>query len=247
MTAGRKAAFVSLMLAAGTIVGICWAAAGTKLYVDGKLASSRVVIVDGRAYVPVVDVAEALGMTVGQVEDGYALTREGGANQVEGVAQGGIGDELFTGKWRLQVVDIKQAGDQYTERYYQQERTIKPNGADEELIVLNCRVKNATEATVSPILTERLPGNTALADAAEHSYAPIDYDARQEINKTQSYAASPLLPGAAAEFALVFSVPKGTAPKALVFSLMAYPDDVGKDEHTDVRVELSGGNLAAGQ
>jgi hypothetical protein len=247
MNTGRSVALAGLILTAGIVAGICWAAAGTKLYVDGKLASSRVVIVDGRAYVPVVDVAEALGMTVGQVEDGYALTREGGANQVEGVAQGGIGDELFTGKWRFQVLSVEQGRDQYTERYYQQERSIKPNGADEELIVVNCRVKNATEATVSPILTERLPGDTALADDAEHSYAPIDYDARQEINKTQSYAASALLPGAAAEFALAFSVPKGTHPKALVFSLMAYPNDVGRDDHTNVRVELSGGNSATAQ
>lgn len=247
MKAGRRAALVGLILTTAIAAGICWAAAGTKLYMDGKLASSRVVVVDGRAYVPVVDVAQALGMVVGEAEDGYSLTREGGANQVEGVAQGGVGDELFTGKWRFQVLKMERAGQQYQERHYQQERTIKPNGADEELIVLNCRVKNATDEAVSPILTERLPGNTALADDAEHSYAPIDYDARQEINKTQSYAASALLPGAASEFALVFSVPKGTTLKALVFSLMAYPNDVGKDEHTDVRVHLAAGSSGVDQ
>jgi len=247
MRRSHTAAIAGLALTAGVLAGVCWAAAGTRLYIDGKLASSRVVILDGRAYVPVVDVGEALGMVVGEAEDGYKLIRPGGANQVEGVAQGGIGDELFTGKWRFQALSVERLEGQYRERYYQQERTIGPNGPDEQLIVINCRVKNATGETVSPVLTERLPGDTALADQAEHSYAPTDYDARQEINKTQSYAASALLPGAATEFALVFSVPKGTIPKALVFSLLAYPDDVGADKHTNVRVQLAAEGSAPGQ
>lgn len=162
----------------------------------------------------------------------------GGAYQVEGVAQGKIGDELFTGKWRFRVVSIEEAGDEYKERYYQLQRTIKPRGATETLLVVNCRLKNGTSKTLTPVLTERIPGNTALAAEEDHSYPPLDYDAVQESDKIMSYAASALLPGAATDFALVFSVPKGTTPKALVFSTLAYPGDVGKKETTDVRVSL---------
>ena len=51
--------------------------------------------------------------------------------------------------------------------------------------------------------------------------------------------AASLLPGAATEFALIFSVPQGITPKALVFSIMMYPDDIGKTKFTNVRVVLS--------
>jgi hypothetical protein len=231
--------WLKIGLAAVIITGICWAAAGTKLYLNGQLASTSVKVIDGRSYAPVADIAKALGATVQARPDGYEIIMAGGANQIEGVAQGKIGQELFTGKFRFQVVSVEEAGDRYAERYYQAQRTIRPGGAKEKLLVLNCRLKNGTTKTVSPVLTEREPGNTALADTEEHSYAPLDYDARQEINKTQSYAAAALLPGAATEFALVFSVPQGITPKALVFSIMMYPDDIGKNKFTNVRVVLS--------
>lgn len=57
------------------------------------------------------------------------------------------------------------------------------------------------------------------------------------MNKIQSYEAEPLLPGAAADFALVFSVPKGTKPGALVFTCLEYPPPTQSDLD-DVRVSL---------
>jgi len=79
---------------------------------------------------------------------------------------------------------------------------------------------------------------TILADEDGTSHPPLDYDARQESNKTNSYAAASLLPGAGMDFTLVFSVPRGTKAKALVFSLLTYPKDVGKKETVDVRVNF---------
>lgn len=229
-----------MLLAAVAAAGLCWATGANKLYLNGKVASRSLRVIDGRSYVPVADVARALGATVAARGDGYEIVMPGGANQVEGVAQGKIGDEIFTGQWRFQVVNVQEAGDQYKERYYQQLRTIRPKSPAETLLVVNCRLKNGMNKTRTPLVTERIPANTALADAAEHSYAPLDYDASQgEGDKILSYAGSDLLPGAAMEFALVFSVPRGTVPKALIYSLQAYPDDVGKDKHTDVRVSLT--------
>lgn len=79
---------------------------------------------------------------------------------------------------------------------------------------------------------------TSLADDQGNSYPPKDSDARQESDKIQSYASITLLPGAKIDFALLFTVPKGTNPKSLVFSEGAYPDDV-PSHFTDIRIELA--------
>ena len=78
-------------------------------------------------------------------------------------------------------------------------------------------------------LTERHPGNTGLIDAEKRSYRPVDYDAR--LSPTNTYVGSAdVLPGSVADFALVFSVPRGTKPSLLIFTLPS---------GTDVRVSLS--------
>jgi hypothetical protein len=239
MTRSSKRLLVAgAMVLVAAAVGVCLGAGNLQLYIHGKVASTDVRIIDNHAYVPVVDVAKALGMVVQQRKDGFELSVPGGTGQIEGKTQGKIGDVLFTGKWRFQVVSVEEAGPTYKERYYQEERTIKANGPGDTLLVLNCRLKNGLDKTQTPLLTEREPGNTALADTEDHSYPPKDYDARQESTKINSYAAESVLPGAAVDFALVFSVPKGTTPKSLVYSVQVYPDDVGKEKHTDVRVEL---------
>ncbi len=234
------------MLIATTVCVIIISAAviaaqkGLKLFINGKVASSDVRIIDGRAYVPVKDVASAFNMVLTEKNEGYELSVPGGTYQVDGVKQGKIGDELFTGKWKFQVLSFEQIEGEYKEKYYQSGRTIKPQGANDVLLLVHCRIKNGLKKTQVPVLTERIPGNTALADENGQSYPPLDYDARQEIDKTQSYAAASLLPGAAMDFTLVFSVPKETKAKALVFSLLTYPGDVGKKETVDVRVNFPG-------
>jgi hypothetical protein len=212
---------------------------GMKLFMNGKVASSDVRIIDGRAYVPLKDVASAFNMVITEKSEGYELSVPGGTYQVEGVKQGKIGDELFTGKWKFQVLSFEQIEGEYKEKYYQAGRTIKPQGANDVLLLVHCRIKNGLKKTQTPVLTERIPGNTALADDNSQSYAPVDYDARQESDKTQSYAAASLVPGAGMDFTLIFSVPKGTKAKALIFSLLTYPNDVGKKETVDVRINFS--------
>lgn len=123
------------------------------------------------------------------------------------------------------------------ERYYQAKRIIRSQGAGEILIVIDARLKNRLDETQSPVLTEREPGNTGLIDDEGHSYQPLDYDARQAKDKIMSYEGAPLLPSAVVDFALVFSVPKGTKPKRLIFTLNDYNNVPYKG--TDVQVSLA--------
>jgi len=229
---------------AAALVGVvvlacaCWAAqAKIKLIINGQTASTDVRVINGKAYAPIGDVAKALNMTVAKSGGAYKMDTAGGASQVSGSQQGKIGSEVFTGKWRFQVVSVETT-DEYVERYYQAKRTIKPSGRGQRLVIVNCRIKNGMKKAKNPVLTERLPGNTGLACEDGQSYPPMDYDARQEADKTQSYAAASLIPGAGADFALVFNVPEDAKPKALVFSAMGYTEDVG-GHGTDVRIELT--------
>jgi len=229
-----KLGMAGLLIAA---LGIAWAAtAPIKLLINGKVATTEVRVINGQAYAPISAVAKALNMTVAKTSAGYEMSVPGGTLQVSGAKQGKIGEWLFTGKWRFQVVSVSETNE-YTERYYQEGKTKSPSGSGDVLIVVDCKLKNGMKQQASPVLTERMPRNTALADDKGHSYAPMDCDARQKENKIASYEAEPLLPGAQSDFALVFSVPKGTQPKALVFTAFAYPPPQESKED-DVRVTL---------
>ncbi len=233
-----RRSYWALVAAALAGAGVaCAAPPVMQLFVNGRSVPTDIRTINGRPYVPLADVARALNMTVVRRSGGYELTVAGGAGQVQGARQGKIGDELFTCKWRFQVLGVQEAPE-YVERYYQQKRAIKPRTEDETLILVSCRIKNGVRTTQTPILTERIPGNTAIADDQGHSYAPIDYDAREETDKIGSYAAASMLPGAQADFVLVFSVPRGTRPRALVFTLLNYPDNAN-GQGTDVRVQLA--------
>jgi len=54
--------------------------AGMKLLINGSVASERVRVIGGEFWVPMKDVARALGMTVSTKAGSIELAREGGAN-----------------------------------------------------------------------------------------------------------------------------------------------------------------------
>jgi len=159
----------------------------------------------------------------------------GGATQVNGVRQGKIGDQLSSGKWGFRVTGVREMAE-YNERYSQEGRQIVAKNG-EKLIVIDAVLRNNVQKTQTPVLTERYCQNTALADDQGQSYPPVDIDARQESNKIGSYGAATLLPAAQMKLALVFSVPQETNMKALVFSCLAYPDNIG-GKGVDLRVSL---------
>jgi len=55
------------------------------------------------------------------------------------------------------------------------------------------------------------------------------------MDKIGSFEAAPLLPGTGVDFALIFSVPRGTKPELLIFTLQSYDDFSAA---TDVHVSL---------
>ncbi|HEU4742544.1 MAG TPA: hypothetical protein VFS50_13200 [Meiothermus sp.] len=202
-----------------------------RLILNGQVASTRVIVVQGTAYVPLADVAKALGQTVVKVQGGYEIRAAGGANQLAGQFQGKVGDQILTGLFRVQVQKVERM-ESYTTRFDKNNLTIQPRSAEEELVVVTGVLKNAKQlGTVAPSLSVNNPGNTALAGADGRSFPPIAYDSPAGTNTGGGFT---LLPGAALNFAVVFSVPKGTEVKALVLRVGEYGDTGSKD----VRVSL---------
>ncbi|HEX8237583.1 MAG TPA: hypothetical protein VF600_16620 [Abditibacteriaceae bacterium] len=91
---------LALTVALGTSGTVAWAATSSKLVTNGKVASTSVRVIDGKAYVPLSDVATSLGMAVVKNGGDYEIKKAGGANQV-GNMNGKVGDVLFDGKWRF--------------------------------------------------------------------------------------------------------------------------------------------------
>jgi hypothetical protein len=229
----------SLALAAGVLADT----AGQKLILNGKVASSDVRMIDGSAYVKVTDVARALGMVVVKRQGGLEITKEGGANQVEGAVQGKTGDVLFDGKWRFQVQSL-EAAESYKMKHrattdfalynavadYDADTRTFTARDDRALVVIRCRAINGQESPQSLWLANS-DTRTALADTKSESYPVIGYD----IEESAPFKSKALLPGAGLEFVALFSVPEGTEVKDLVFTLRTI-----EDPGTDVRVTLGG-------
>jgi hypothetical protein len=220
------------------------AQAGDTLVVDGKAVTVDLKTISGSAYVRLADIAKALGLNVTKRADGkYELTRSGGANQIQGVARGKVGDVLFDGKWRFQVISVetpdsfsmKTDGEPYDKdgltSFDRPHRLIKPVG-DRTLVVLQCRATNGVNETRTlwtAISDDRI--HTAIADMDGSSHPPIAYDF--EGGPIQSKR---LVPGAALNFAVIFCVPKDTKLKDLIFSLK---NNQGDEKANDVRVSLA--------
>jgi hypothetical protein len=217
-------------------------AAGS-LIVNGKPAAADIRTIAGSPYVKLADVAKALGMVVVKRSDGsYEITRPGGANQVEGISQGKIGDVLFDGRWRFQVLSV-QTPDSYTMKTSVEpsshpadtltyDRTTRVTRAKPgfKLVAIQCRMTNG-QKTKQTFWLGHNEVNNALADQQGVSHAPVAYDL--EGAPVQS---EPLLPGAKAEFVILFSVPENTQVKDLVFTLRNNDSSL---KPNDVRVSLT--------
>lgn len=219
--------------------------AALRLIIAGKTASSDIRIIDGRPYVPLSDMAKAMnGTAVKHKGGGYEITLDsgdtttpeaapvaGGANEVRGT-KGKIGQVLFNGKWRFSVLSVDRAAS-YNSQFLPEKREFTPTGDTEQLVIVRCRMKNGQNATKVAMLSAIHPNHTALTDNQAQSYAPIDYDKRGG----HTDEGPTMLPGSQTEFAIVFSVPKGTVLKDLVFSVQNFEE--APDGGTDVRITLA--------
>ncbi len=235
----------SLGFAAAVLAAATPALAGQKLVLNGKTASTNVRVINGTAYVSLADVARALGMIVVKRGDGYEITKPGGANQVGGNLQGKIGDVLFDGQWRFQVLSV-QTPDAYLVKTPGVQgifRGISSIQNDEntrlvraapgfKLVVIQCRMANG-QKTPQTFWMAQSGVRNALTDTQGESYAPFGYDL--EGAPTQSKT---LLPGAGTSFPILFSVPDATSLKDLVFTLRNNDFSANKPRVSDVRVSL---------
>ncbi len=220
------------------------AAGNARLMMNGKTASTDVRVIGGKAYVPVSDVAKSLGMVVVKNANGYEIKKPGGTFQV-GNLGGKVGDVLFDGKWRFQVLDAQNV-DSYTIKAPDVEpvtgawdlikwdaktQTMRAaNGY--QLMLFHCRVTNGQKTRQTLWTAPNDAGmHTALTDFDGGSHIPAAYDYPGAANQTK-----PLLPGEIITFSLLFSVPRETKIKDLVFSLKNN-DTFAKP--TDVRVSLA--------
>lgn len=212
--------------------------AATKLYVNGNLVSSNVKMVNGVPYVPLADLAKGQGMQLTKRADGYSLMPQGGANQMAGKFNGKIGEKLFTGKYVLIVRSVETVP-VYKGKYRNLYGDVE-GGATNDVIVINCTVSNGVKTPLELVIDEwtwepkGFSMHNALADMSGKSYAVTKYD----VNYSETAPGGvKLLPGASADFALVFKVPKDTKPKDLVFSFLDYARRTD-DPPVDVRVSL---------
>ena len=245
-----------LALSAGAATAAL-AFASARLSVGGQTVSTDVRLIGGRPFVPLADMARAMNGTLVRHSSGYEIKTggagspaggdtttptddaapatpdaAGGANEVRGT-RGRIGQMFFNGKWRFEVLGVDHA-DAYDSKFLADTQTFKPAGNTEELVVVRCRLKNGQKTAQMAMLSRVHPHNIALTDDQGQSYAPTDFDKRGGSLDEGPH----LLPGAQTDFAVLFSVPKGTALKDLVFSLQtAYADF--PDGGTDVRVSLA--------
>ena len=243
-----KVLALAAMLGASAVV---LAAGGSRLVMNGKTASRGVRVIGGQAYVPLADVARSLSMVVVKTGNGYEIKKAGGANQV-GNLSGKVGDVLFDGKWRFQVLEVKTVGE-----YTIKAPTTEPasNAGDlilwdsvsrvvsarpnYQLVLFRCRVTNGQKTKQTLWTSTSDAGlHTALTDTQGGSHIPAAYDYAGAPTQTK-----PMLPGEILTFSLLFSVPQGTQQKDLIFSLK---NNDWQAKPTDVRVSLAGAGVAGG-
>jgi len=226
---------IAAIIATAVLAAAAYAQATLRLIVNGNVASTSVRMIGGSPYVKLADVARALDMQVVPRAGGYEMVPAGGAGQLQGKGSGKIGDTIFTGQFRFMVKGVRTV-DSYTEQYSQDRNQISPKGPGDTLMVVDCRLKNGTTSKQEVVLSNSDWGeNTALTDDQEHSYAPVDVDGHYDEGAPHG---AWILPGAAYDFAVVFSVPKGTNPKDLVYTIVKYSER-GNNKGTDVRVSLA--------
>jgi hypothetical protein len=229
---------------AALALGVCAAAmaqGGRVLIMNGRSASRDVRMIGGKPYVPLADVARALGQQLVSRSGGYEIIAAGGANQVEGM-RGKIGDTLFDGRWRFQVIEVQEV-DSYRMKTkatndYAVYRTVadfdptsdvfRPHEG-QTMLLIRCRVKNGVKQTLS-LWRSNSDTQTALTDTQGQSYPPIAYD----MEESAPFQSKALLPGSSLDLGVLFVVPQGTVLKDLLFTLRTL-DDKGHDVRVSLR------------
>ncbi len=238
----RRWAVPALLLVSGCAAFALAQGSLKKLVLNGKVASTRLKMIDGTAYVPVADVALALGQPLHTTADGYEISMPGGANQVNGL-QGKLGDVVFDGTWRFQVTGVTEA-DRYQERYTAISPLEQKPGDNQKLILVDIVVKNGANEK-KYLLMRDIPENlTALAGADGSSVKVATYDMRtgsgQHFGGGGDWDSTPdMLPGSQAKLTAIFRAPQDFKPKDLIFTLNYEPKRFANLKHVTLRISLT--------
>ncbi len=220
-----------------SIVAVSWAQGTWKLSINGAAVSTSARKIGGVTYVPINDVARALGMKATVSGNNISIKPAGGTYQIANKLKGNQGEDLFSGKYGFKVVSVERGPlfkAQYLNQFNREEQYEAKNG--EEIVAVKCRLKNATKENLEFAFSARDYGmNTALTDQDAGSYQPEGYDVFAQESAPLGKAA---LPGASIPFNIVFRVPAGTKIKDLVFSTVLYRER-GDKKSTDFRVALT--------
>ena len=233
----KTAARVLALGLCGAVAATAWAYNSYTLNINGSTVSTAAKSINGQMYVPVSAVAKALKMKVSASGNVIKLTPAGGTYQVANKLQGKIGEDLFSGKWGFKVLSVERTKN-YKFRFvnrYQSAESLEAEG-NEELVIVNCRLKNGTRQKDEFSFSKADYGseNTSLTDLDAQSYQPTALDVlADESAPLGKYA----LPGASINFSIVFRVPQGTQIKDLVYSVVRYAER-GDHKSTDFRIAL---------
>lgn len=223
----RRTFWVLGATAAGT--SICWGAQSTsRLMMDDIVLSSDVQIFKGRAYVPVSDVARAMDTTVSRKGGTWTMARTDGDGPLRFV-DGKISSTALSGRWSFRIASVQRSS-VYSPLKGVDRAQLAPREAGDELVVVSCTLKNSARETREVYMDAGSSGNTSLTDSQSHGYVPMAYDRRSNDG-----AAIRMLPGAAYDFSLVFSVPIGSDLRYLVYSVQPS----GGDKPTEFRMSLT--------
>lgn len=217
-------------------VTVAWAAANYTLSINGSTVSTSAKSINGQLYVPVKDVAAALKMKVSVVGNSMKMVPAGGTYQVANKLQGKTGEDLFSGKFGFKVLSVTRGASYNFKNVnsYQREDVVNAEGT-EEIVVVNCRLKNGTKMSDKFAFSAGDYGmNTALTDTDAQSYKPAFYDVLADEGAPLGKVA---LPGSSIPFSIVFRVNKDTQLKDLVYSVVRYSER-GDNKSTDFRVAL---------
>lgn len=239
-TRTRSIAVITSCGLLGLLAGVWAAQSGKTLVLNGRVASNDVRIINGKAYVPLEDIAKANDMVVVMTQRGYEIKKAGGATPIKGL-QGKVGDVLFDGKWRFQVLSVENVGTYHMKYKATSDYAIYHNVASlddktfspaegRKLIAIKCRLTNGRNA-MAALWIVNSDTRTAIADMNGESYPPIAYD----LDESGPFQSKSLVPGAKTDFTVLFSIPDGTALKDLIFTLRTIN---GTDKGNDARVSL---------
>jgi hypothetical protein len=179
-----------------------------KLTIGSETVDTTFIVQAGRTFVPLSDVAKALGTTAQKTDEGFTIPVAGAGSMVTGT-QGKVGQTIGTAQMQFTVEGL------VFEDHYQRKHgdgTIEVNGAANRLVIVNCKVRNATAKTISICTVGG--AKTALADTDEHTYEVYTGDGPRNAD---------ILPGSVIDFGLAFQVPKDAKLKALVYETDGFP------------------------